>query len=64
MRRMLSVIGIIAFYLLSIHPSFASDGPIMVSTSEFLEKFTPPVSEEMRAALKEANESFTYKGSR
>jgi len=50
------------FFLFTIE-GFAGGGPIQLTRSQFLERFTPPISSEMQSALIEANENFTYKGS-
>ncbi|BHH84328.1 hypothetical protein [Desulforhopalus sp. 52FAK] len=42
--------------------AFSNDAPSNLTDTEFLEKFTPPISREMESALVEANRHFTYKG--
>lgn len=56
MNKRLSIIGVVAYCLFSLCVASASDEPLMLTTSEFLKKFTPPISSEMNAALDPAKE--------
>ena len=62
MIRALFALGIVGYFLLSMNIVIASESPTTLSTSEFLNKFTPKISEKMRLSLAETNNSFTYIG--